>query len=50
MLRGSLKSLLSAVKVTKMKMGRGATDDFVCEFFTCDGGVVDRGRERKREL
>lgn len=42
MLRGSLKSLLSAVEVAKIKMARGGTDDFVCEFFTCDGG--DRGR------
>lgn len=38
MLRGSLKSLLSAVEVAKIKMAREGTDDFVCEFFTCDGG------------
>lgn len=51
MLGGSLKSLLSAVEVAKIKMARGGTDDVVCEFFTCDwgGGGVDRGRERKRE-
>lgn len=49
MLRGTLKSLLSVVEVAKIKMARGGNDDFVCEFFTCDGGGVERGRERKRE-
>lgn len=51
MLRGTLKSLLSVVEVAKIKMARGGNDDFVCEFFTCDGGGGgEREGEEEREL